>query len=71
MFITVELLNKYILQERERCAKIAEEHSDDQYKNHYCEQFCGEEIAKEIRKEPPMPDRPKRVPFQPLSKSAK
>jgi hypothetical protein len=43
-------LQRAVLVERERCAKIAEMYAHEH--TSYCDNFCGEELAKLIRKDP-------------------
>ena len=39
-----------VVAERERCAKIAEEYGKEH--ETYCDNFCGDDLSKLIRKEP-------------------
>ncbi len=39
-----------VLAERERCAKIAEAYDVEYADKEYCDNFCGEDIARKIRK---------------------
>ncbi len=63
MMVSVSFMNREIERETERCVKIVEQVGRDDGNT-----GVAKLMVSKIREETPLPERPKRVPFVPLSR---